>query len=764
MGSGGVMTQSYRSGYAGSSQSFNDTNRYMQERGFTIDQGVIRDGRISVDKALSAFRAVKTQADAVDGSKLTAAAGNLAYGTPFNPCPTKDNEGGPFDMSCIKKAALQMGYGNDAELFKNRDYPTYWKTWGEIINDLRTWKRTADDPTFDQRKGRQSLAIKVVYGVNVLYPKTGCNTYGVFMYRYFFPSWDPALFPAKGPHTHFLGRYILKKGFPSQGSTMQDQTPGGGYLTEGQRMVTDFYPVVSGNYQFLIQCDDFVRVQINGQIIGEVGGSNGPTATRTMQMSIGQPYKMVVDLYNSGGPWSFIIKMSVDGKPWADIPMDQLKTPKDRRLAMFELAFNKMQTGTTGAISDTNNVFQNLQISPESGIGNLNGRKCLLVKGPGSNVNNNVRFAQGIRVCSMKSITFMIQTDTMRSRDVASFVAFFNTSKSQVTLNPNRPVEEPVSSEYTDLGCWNDDWNRALTSNHDAVPHTPNSCGAKAKSLGHKYFSVQNGNACFSGNEGYDKHGRAGGPCPNGGGPWKAHVWQTPGASTYKDLGCWNDRPDRVLKGSNQGWNNNMATCGAKATALGHKYFSIQAGSECYTGNEQYDRYGRAAGDCPPGGGSWKAHTWEVVSGGVPSTSTPGQFSPAYHERPNNFIIGGVDGFIGATAFTTQERAGNPNFQFNQHLTQQPMNQWFHVAFVWNDDFMGCKLYINGVVKADIKLNIRYPPDLIMEQIRIGCDKHERAEWTGGMAWFRAFDYKLSEDLIKRDMADDWATLEANET
>jgi len=75
-------------------------------------------------------------------------------------------------------------------------------------------------------------------------------------------------------------------------------------------------------------------------------------------------------------------------------------------------------------------------------------------------------------------------------------------------------------------------------------------------------------------------------------------------------LGCWNDRPDRQLKGSNQGRPHDKNSCGAKAVELKHKYFSVQDGNECYTGNEQYDRYGRAEGDCPPGGGAWKAHTW----------------------------------------------------------------------------------------------------------------------------------------------------------
>ncbi len=91
----------------------------------------------------------------------------------------------------------------------------------------------------------------------------------------------------------------------------------------------------------------------------------------------------------------------------------------------------------------------------------------------------------------------------------------------------------------------------------------------------------------------------------------------------YIDLGCWKDTWDRHLTGSNQGRPHTKETCGEKAKALGHKYFSVQDGNECYTGNDQYDRYGRAEGDCPPGGGPWKAHTWEIALRRVPPPMPP---------------------------------------------------------------------------------------------------------------------------------------------
>jgi hypothetical protein len=89
-----------------------------------------------------------------------------------------------------------------------------------------------------------------------------------------------------------------------------------------------------------------------------------------------------------------------------------------------------------------------------------------------------------------------------------------------------------------------------------------------------------------------------------------------------KDLGCWNDTWDRMLKGPYPGRGYNKETCGASARANNKKYFSIQDGNECYTGNNSnYTRYGPAKGQCPDTGGAWKAHVWENKAYVVPTPS-----------------------------------------------------------------------------------------------------------------------------------------------
>jgi len=576
--SNGSLSQSLGSGYAGTSSTFNDANKFLTQRGFTLHSGIVRDGRASVQEVLNSVQGLKSLASPNDGSRASSAAANLCFGAPFNPCPTAGSERGPFDPECVRKAALSLGYrpeGRAIDMNFLRSAGNVWTngglpTWEAVINDIKRWKGFADNDSGDPVL--QTSAIRNVYGLSVKYPKQGCNNFGVMMYRYFFPTWDPVLFPVKGAQTHFLGRFILKNGFPHSGSTVQDMTPAGGYLKEGQRMEANFIPTQGGTYQFLIACDDFVRLQINGRVVAEVGCCGVPTPTQTITMIAGQPYSLIVDLWNGGGPWSFTIAHSVNGAAWAPIPIQQLYMPEDRRLPMFELAFNKMASANypaSGAsIQDTNNIFQNLQII-NANINQLNGRQCMNVTGPASGIFNYATYNQGIRLRAMKSITMMIQINSVNNGGggvTPSVLSFFNLPDTNTSAFPRR------------------------------------------------------------------------------------------------------------------GWSPNLVK--------------------------------------------------------------------SYFARVNNFSI--VTN--GSTIFPIQTGSAG------SHMIP-PIGQWFHLAFVWDDNFVGYTMYINGTPGIRVALNAS-SPQLIMEQIRIGCDNElEGQSWKGGIAWFRAFDYRLSDELIALDKDDAWASL-----
>jgi hypothetical protein len=293
-----------------------------------------------------------------------------------------------------------------------------------------------------------------------------------------------------------------------------------------------------------------------------------------VQLVADQPYEMIIDLWNGGGPWSFTIAMSVDGSAWAPIPLQQLSMVQDRRLPMIELAFNKMPVGTTGPIADTDDVFQNFQMV-NSSIGNLNGKQCMLVTGPGSGVFNMANYIQGVRLRGMKSLTMMVQISSISYPNgvTPSIVSFYNLPDTNITAYPR-------------------------------------------KGLGPQPFN--------------------------------------------------------------------------------------------------------------------------------------------YIQRTNDFMITANSGTIYPWGIQ------NPTIGtsgFGNGVTPYALGQWMHYAFVWNDDFAGYTTYLNGTPSPTLPL-LPYDVQIMMEQIRIGCDVHpEGQSWTGGIAWFRAFDYQLSKDLVQLDMNDGWGSI-----
>jgi hypothetical protein len=88
-----------------------------------------------------------------------------------------------------------------------------------------------------------------------------------------------------------------------------------------------------------------------------------------------------------------------------------------------------------------------------------------------------------------------------------------------------------------------------------------------------------------------------------------------------------------------------------------------------------------------------------------------------------------------------------------------PMKQWFHLALVWDDDWQGFTMYVNGQQTDHTRLSAPMK-SILYEQICIGSDApDDGAGWTGGMAWWRGFDYRLSADQIVLDMNDNWDSL-----
>jgi len=84
------------------------------------------------------------------------------------------------------------------------------------------------------------------------------------------------------------------------------------------------------------------------------------------------------------------------------------------------------------------------------------------------------------------------------------------------------------------------------------------------------------------------------------------------------------------------------------------------------------------------------------------------------------------------------------------------LNTWQHLTFVWNDDYSGYSLYLDG--EKRVSASGKVIPEQFTHENFIGKGYFDG--WTGmfkgGVEWFRGFDYPLGPDEIQQDMDDDW--------
>jgi hypothetical protein len=465
----GLLPQALAGGsYAGTNNNIVAANQYMNQRNFNIHQGIMAGGDVSISDALANAKQLRTLANTNDGSRAVAAAQNLCFGTPFDPCQFNGTDKGPFPAECITNACLAAGWSQKgAQMPANAPAGTWdkFQNWAEVVNYIIWAKQVADKPGMTPNPNDQLTAITNVYGSTVRYPRSGCNNMGIMMTRYFFPALAPALFTENGPITHFLGRYLFKDGFPQKPATTEDQTPAGGFLNEGQRYVTYFTPTQGGTYQFLIGNDDSARMLVDDALLMDWQPCCGNNATPTVQMVAGTSYKLTVDFWNGLGGWIFQVLMALNGGQWSQIPPAQLSTPVDRRLPMIEYDFTNAASdspayGSSTSLPDTNSIFQQMYryMAP---IGTLGGKQALLINGPqsvndalGGNPSGIFNFlgaVQGMRLRAVKSFTMMVYVSSVNATNGLSptLISFFNLPESVTTSLPSRTLQANFVQPYT---------------------------------------------------------------------------------------------------------------------------------------------------------------------------------------------------------------------------------------------------------------------------------------------------------------------------
>ena len=116
-----------------------------------------------------------------------------------------------------------------------------------------------------------------------------------------------------------------------------------------------------------------------------------------------------------------------------------------------------------------------------------------------------------------------------------------------------------------------------------------------------------------------------------------------------------------------------------------------------------------------------------------------------------------VFGYQDTSLCTQYKTPGYPNGNMSTCVGNGvKLNQWQHLTFIWNDDFSGHTMYLEGVQVASAKGTPIAEAFTQENYIGKGYFDGWTGMFKGGMEWFRAFDYPLTPAEMKQDMEDDW--------
>jgi hypothetical protein len=145
-------------------------------------------------------------------------------------------------------------------------------------------------------------------------------------------------------------------------------------------------------------------------------------------------------------------------------------------------------------------------------------------------------------------------------------------------------------SNYIYKGCFNDTGNRALPNRRGNVSSVEE-CKNRAISGGDSIFGVQYYGECWTGND-YNRairYGQNYGNCGNLGTSWNNKIYVNGPPSSingYNYKGCYNDNSTRMIP--NQQKNvSSIQECADIAKNLNSNVFGLQAGGQCFTGNDE---------------------------------------------------------------------------------------------------------------------------------------------------------------------------------
>lgn len=401
-------------------QEVSDSAAVLKAHNYSIPESILTDGHLTVNAALNTYFSINQAFwgnvwwNPNRNSRVANAAGNLMWGSEFNPCGYEDESTEEFNLKCLRDLYLSVGcQGRGSDFPNEKNQKSFWgKSWGDVrqgVNDLvnmmtnQSQKFSADE---------QKDAIRRCIGTHLRRRETTyCNELGVTVLMFY-----------DSPNGTFFGRKIITNMFLlfNNDSKFWDTldiftSP----LTSGRRIYlvlkTNLNPDSAAtlsfnkvsNLQDFLKWNDELKIVKNSTTVS-VDPVNGLIVAPNQQNNQRLEVTMIMDPWQYTQKSGFWYMTDTNNNP---PPITICRLPIERKNPIMNIVMNYGDV-----VEATGNV--GVQLTNTS-IGTLGDQSCTIFNG-----STWIRIGNSLRTRAFRSYTMKVWCNELENRD--SFFSFYN--------------------------------------------------------------------------------------------------------------------------------------------------------------------------------------------------------------------------------------------------------------------------------------------------------------------------------------------------
>jgi hypothetical protein len=401
-------------------QEVRDSAAVLKAHNYSIPESILTDGHLTVNAALNTYFSINQAFwgnvwwNPNRNSRVANAAGNLMWGSEFNPCGYEDESTEEFNLKCLRDLYLSSGcQGRGSDFPTESNKKTFWgKSWGDVRKGVNELVNMMTNQSQKYSSDQQKDAIRRCIGTHLRHRATTyCNELGIAVYMYY-----------DSPAGTFFGRKIITNSFflLRSDSKLWDAldiftSP----LTGGRRIYlvlkTNLNPDSAATLSFNkvsnlvdnLKWNDEWKINKTSAVVS-VDPVNGLVVVPNKQESQRLEVGMIMDNWQYTQKSGFWYMTDTNGN---QPPISICRLPIERKNPIMNIVMNYGEV-----VEATGNVGIQLT-NCSSGI--LGEQPCTLFNG-----NTWIRIGNALRTRAFRSYTMKVWCNSLDDRD--AFFSFYN--------------------------------------------------------------------------------------------------------------------------------------------------------------------------------------------------------------------------------------------------------------------------------------------------------------------------------------------------